>query len=63
MNERLKEDMVVIFPSDDIICRRCANKDTGILGYKKYFCETYKDGKPLGILFENEMCEHFEEEK
>lgn len=60
--ERLMDDMMPVFPSNDIICKDCAKRKKGIIGFKNAYCDGYPEGKPHEILFENEECYYYEEE-
>lgn len=60
---RLAEDIQVITPSEDIACRECKFRLSGVIGYKNRYCSKYtreNGGKPLGILYEKAECEYWE---
>lgn len=60
-NRRISENMEPTFPQDDIICKTCAFKKAGIIGYKNGYCEMYAEppGKPNAILFEHGKCQYY----
>lgn len=58
-NLRLKEDLEVTMPGNNIDCVDCKFRLSGKIGYKNGYCEAFpKDvgGKPNGILFRKEKC-------
>lgn len=60
--DRMENDFAPIVPKDDIQCKTCKFKRSGVIGYKIAYCEKYNDGKPDEILFEGAECEFYEEE-
>lgn len=54
-------------PNDEIVCKTCKYRlKTFEDGYKRCVCQKYKDldhDKPSGILYENQKCEFYEEDK
>lgn len=59
----LSADMKPEFPSDTIVCRTCLHRKPGVIGYKNMYCDQYRKGKPLGVLFEGAMCVHYERDE
>jgi len=63
--ERLQDDLSPVFPSDKIVCKDCAFRKSGIIGYKNAYCKVYTSeigAKPNGILFDNKKCEYYQKE-
>lgn len=59
MNEKLKKDMDVVLPSDEIDCVDCRFKMLGKIGFKNRYCEEFPrdvGGKPDEVLFKGEKC-------
>ena len=54
--ERISQDMMPVFPNDEIDCADCRYRKKGKIGFKNAYCEKYPDGKPNTILFQNTKC-------
>lgn len=55
--ERISDDMSPVFPGNDIVCKDCMFRKSGIIGYKNAYCEIYPRGKPNEILFKSAGCQ------